>query len=74
MNVSEQWEALCSECDQAKQEFYSAWSVVMPKFRAIGEGRSRENPTNEELERLESATRRRDAAEDAARAFMKAHL
>jgi len=48
----------------------AAWSAVHDKFVAIGEGRSREAPTMQEVARLEDARAKRNAIERELNDFM----
>ena len=72
-DVSEQWQALCEVEQQARRAYFRAFGKVHRKFAAIGEGRSRENPTVDEVASSEKAHKRWQAALKDMREFAKAH-
>ena len=63
-SLSEQWQHLCDEFQAAKDAHDRASGIVIRKFSAIGAGRSRENPTEAELDEFDHA---RDALEEVKR-------
>jgi hypothetical protein len=74
MDNGEQWADLSDQYTQADKDFHDAWNVVVKKFGAIAAGKSRENPTEEELNRLDEVRTRREAIEKRMHAFMKSHF
>ena len=60
---SHRWAEPCDLHDAAKREVEAAFAVVLARIEALGAGRSDEQPTVEELERLENARSKRDAIE-----------
>jgi hypothetical protein len=73
MSAAKEWDELCHRYEEARQEVAEAWGVVMPKFGAVAWGRSRENPTEGEMARLERAKEDMDAVDAEMRQFMRKH-
>lgn len=52
-DVYTEWQKLCEEHEAARDAYLKAFIAVNNKFRAIGEGKSSTNPTNDELDGFE---------------------
>jgi hypothetical protein len=73
-DLDAQWQQLCKECDTAQDAVYRALAPVIQKSAQIAQKKSRANPSDDELSRLEKA---RDAWDDIKRRmdeFINAHI
>jgi hypothetical protein len=69
----EEWRRLCQEHDAAREEFFSALSVVNKKYSAISQGRSGENPTEKEQLDFESTLDKWQRTKQRMEDFVKNH-
>lgn len=53
-NLYNDWQALCSEHESAKNAYFQAFATVNQKFMGIAQTDSRANPTENELSEFES--------------------
>ncbi len=74
MNTTdEEHAAICEEIERTRDAYVPIFTKVRSKQAAIAEGRSRENPTLEELADLESKHKAWEAAKKRLDEFVKAH-
>lgn len=60
LRLDKQYGVLLAELDEAQDKMYASFSKTNKRFRAIAEGRSRENPTLEEIRIASDAMERFD--------------
>jgi hypothetical protein len=58
-NAYKEWDKLCEEFERARDEQFEAYAVINGKFGAVARNEGG-NPSDEELERFESANKRLD--------------
>jgi len=73
-DTDDQWQILCEEHDSARDAFNRAFAPVNKKFVAIGEGKSRVNPTAAELEEFERTRTEWEDVKRRMQEFIKANV
>jgi len=69
--ISAKWQKLCVQHQAARDAYFKAFSPVNRKFLKIGGGESRDNPTESELSKLDSAWKKWEDIKRRMRVFAK---
>jgi hypothetical protein len=56
-----EWDKLCKEFEQARDDQFKTYAVVSGKFAAVAQNKGG-NPSNDELDKFEKANKRLDDA------------
>jgi hypothetical protein len=67
----EEWDKLCQEFHEARDAQNAVLARVTAAFRAIAEGTSRQNPSDEDIAELEEAKERLDAVQNKMDKFVR---